>query len=421
MKNKNLPALVSCSLGSFISWYDFLIFAYATAMVFSSIFFTDMGYIIPLLVFAVGFIIRPLGSVVFGHFGDKFGRKNTLVLTLFLTAISTVGIGFLPNYAEIGIWAPVLLIVARVVQTFAFGAEQAATSTIIYEYYKDSPKRNFFNNFVTTGLPMATVAATAMFWFANSWGREEFLDWAWRLPFLFSAVLFVVGLYARYKMLETPVFQSTENQSKVAEYPVVDLVKNHGTKLFWSIGANALGASWNYLIVIFGFAYMVSTHNIPRPELSELLFYVALFGIPLSLFYGWLGDKFNRLNIINFSALLSLVIIVPVITWMSQGLIVLPLLIGYMITSKLPYTQAVTTYSELFPSNVRQTATGLVMNVSAVVGGGITPILAQWVFKINNNLMDIGWVMLFMALFGLISGLMLKKYHYVPTDSTNKA
>jgi len=407
----NRSAFFSCFLGSFICWYDFFIFAIATAMIFSPQFFPGMSFLIPLMVFAVGFFARPVGSMVFGHLGDRYGRKKILLATLLATATATVVIGLLPSYNQIGVLAPVLLILMRVVQTFAFGAELAATSTIMYEYHAEQKNKGMLGSFLSAALPLATVAASLMFLFANSFGKQEFIEWAWRLPFLFSAVLFLVGFYVRYRLLETPKFTQAKSEKIIKQWPVVTVLKYHWKQLFLAVGISQIGAVWNYTLLIFGFAYLINTLGIPRVTLTETLTWLAAVGVPLMIFFGWLGDRFNRLTLYHISIVAGLIMIIPILNWLSVGNFFWPLLLGYLIIGKLGWAQAPTLYAELFPTEVRQTGVGMIYNLAAMIGGGIAPLIAQMLFDQEKNIMAVGWMLLGFSLLAWVSTLLLKRYY----------
>ena len=405
------PVFISCILGSFICWYDFIIFGMATAMVFSSVFFADQPFLIPLMVFAVGFAARILGGVIFGHYGDKFGRKNVLFFTLIITALATVGVGLLPSYAQIGIAAPILLICLRLIQGAAMGAEMAATSTVMFEYNQRSTNKGFLNSFLQTGLPLGTIASAAIFALVvSSFDKEVFLDWAWRIPFLLSSLLLIVGVYARMKLLETPEFELMCKQGRRLDNPVGTVIKDHWKKLIWSIGINQAGGVWNYTLTIWGFAYLVNTLSIPRPELTQTLSMVATGAVFLIVFYGWLGDRLGRANLYNIANVGGLILIIPVLTWLGQGEVLLPLLLGYAVVGKLMWAQAPTFFSELFPTEIRQSANGIIFGMTALIGGGVGPLVAQMLFDIDKNIMHVGYLLLAAGLWAVISGIALRKY-----------
>ena len=177
-----------------------------------------------------------------------------------------------------------------------------------------------------------------------------------------------------------------------------------------SIGINQAGGVWNYTILIWGFAYLVNTLSIPRPELTQTLSMVATVGVFLIVFYGWLGDRLGRINMFNLSTVGGLILIIPVLTWLSQGEVLLPLILGYAVVGKLMWAQAPTFFSELFPAEVRQSANGIVFGTTALIGGGVGPLAAQMLFDIDKNIMHVGYLLLAAGLWALISGIALRKY-----------
>ena len=394
-------------LGNAISMYDFFIFGVATALVFGKLFFPDHGFLIPLLVFAVGFVIRLLGSAVYGHLGDKIGRKKILISTLLLTGGSTVAIGLLPTYETIGIWAPILLIACRVVQTFAFGGEWAAANVMVLEQDSKNPRRGFFGSLVASGFVIATVLSSVAWALVSSQGQEFLMSWGWRLPFLFSGLLLVLGIYARAKVLETPEF--VQNKDNRVKSPIVSLIKNHWKMMIPAIGMQQMSGSFIYGITIFGTAYLVTTHGMNRADLNLewlMLMPVTLVSI---LFFGWLGDKIGRVNVYLIGAVASIAVSYPVFYWLSIGNFILPALIGAAIISMLFWSQGASFLLEIFPVEVRQTGGGLVFGLGGVIGGGIVPLIAQSLMA-SYGIMSVAYLMLVMAFITLGSVLWLRRY-----------
>lgn len=383
--------LLSAVLGSTICWYDFVIFGIATAMVFSKLFFPDLPFIVPMLVFAVGFFTRPLGSIIFGHLGDKFGRKKTLVTTLMLTASCTVAIGLLPTYAAIGVAAPVLLVLLRILQTIALGGEWAAASTMMAEYNVESPRKGFWGGLLGSGLMIASILASAMFALVTGFGKEEFLDWAWRIPFLSSAILLLVGMYVRLKVLETPAFVDLSEQNKVQKVPVKTVLRDHWGKLALAVGTHTLGGAWYHGIIFFGIGFMVNNLQLPRGELMGIWAQFSYLALAAVVVYGWLGDKIGLIRLYQIGALMSLIFAWPIMTWLSQGNLTLPLLVGIVGISMITWAPATPVLTEIFPADVRQTGSGLAMNLSSVLSGGVGPLVATALLGINNDIRDAVW------------------------------
>jgi MFS family permease len=399
--------LLSCILGNAISMYDFFIFGVATALVFGKLFFPDHGFLIPLLVFAVGFVIRLLGSAVYGHLGDKFGRKKILISTLLLTGGSTVIIGLLPTYETIGIWAPILLIACRVVQTFAFGGEWAAANVMVLEQNSKSPQRGFFGSMVASGFVIATVLSSVMWALVSSQGQEFLMSWGWRIPFLASGLLLVLGIYARAKLLETPDFLN--NKQNQVKSPIVSLFKNHWKMIIPAVGMQQISGAFIYSVSIFGMAYLVSKHGMSRADLNLQWLYIMPVTLASILFFGWLGDKIGRLNVYLIGAVASVAISYPIFHWLSIGNFLLPALFGAAFVSMLFWSQGASFLLEIFPTEVRQTGGGVIFGLGGVVGGGIVPLIAQSLMT-NYGIMSVAYLLLVMSFIALGSVIWLRRY-----------
>ncbi len=405
----NKHVLASCVLGATIVWYDFIVFAMATALVFSSVFFTDMSFLVPIMVFSVGFFARPLGSLLFGHLGDRYGRRPVLITTLVLTAVSTVLIGLLPSYAAVGVAAPIALLVLRLVQAFAMGGELASTSTVITEHNIKSKNIGFIGSILSNSLMLGSILAAGAFTLASSFGKDALLDWAWRIPFLLSGLLLVVGVYVRLKVLETPEFLELVEKKKVESAPIPTVLRDHWRVILCGIGMHQLGTVWHYILMVFGFAYMVSQQFATRPELIQIELYFSLVALILTLIYGWVVDRIGGINLYLISAVLSLLFTIPILHWLEQGNIIMPLIFGWLLVSKMAWPQMPTTLTTMFPTSVRQTGSGLVINLSSTLGGGIAPLIAQMLFESSKDITSIAPLLLGAGVLAVGSILYLKK------------
>lgn len=407
MKDINKQVLISCVLGSTISLYDFLIFGVATALVFGKLFFPEHGFLIPLLVFAVGFIVRPIGAMVYGHLGDKFGRKGILVSTLLLTGMSTVAIGLLPTYESIGIWAPILLILFRIVQTFASGGEWAAASVMMLEQNSKSDKRGFMGSLVSSGLAWALLLSGVAWGWASSYGQEFLVTWGWRIPFLFSSVLLVLGVYTRLKVLETPEYLQIKD--KALKSPLWISFKDHWKMMIPAIGMQQMSGSLVYGITVFGISYLATAHQINRADLNLqwlMLMPVVLVSI---LFFGWLGDKISRVNVYLIGSVASIALSYPIFYWLGAGNFILPAALGVAITAMMFWAQSSSFLVEIFPIEVRQSGGGVIFGVGGLVGGGIVPLIAQNLMS-NYGIMAVAHLFLIMSIIALLSTLWLRRY-----------
>lgn len=405
----NKHAVTSCVLGATIVWYDFIVFAMATALVFSSVFFTDMSFLVPIMVFSVGFFARPMGSLLFGHLGDRYGRRPVLISTLILTAVSTVLIGVLPSYATAGIAAPIALLALRLIQAFAMGGELASTSTVVTEHNIKSKNIGFIGSILSNSLMLGSILAAGAFTLASSFGKEALLDWAWRIPFLLSGVLLAVGIYVRLKVLETPEFLKLVEKNKVDTMPVRTVLRDHWRVVLCGIGMHQLGTVWHYILMVFGFAYMVNQQFATRPELIQLELYFSLIALVLTLIYGWVVDRIGGINLYLISAVMSLLFTIPILHWLEQGNIVMPLIFGWLLVSKTAWPQMPTTLTTMFPAGVRQTGSGLVINLSSTLGGGIAPLIAQMLFESTKDINSLMPLLFGAGVLCVLSILYLKK------------
>lgn len=398
---------LSCVTGSLITWYDFMIFNIATAMVFAPLFFTDMTYLIPMLVFAVGFLSRPLGSVIFGYLGDRFGRRNTLVWTLLLTGCSTVAIGLLPTYEQIGAAAGIALFVLRVLQTAAVGGEWAAASSMMHEYNQVSKNRGFLASLLSNGLFVSLWLAGSLFAFLTSFGNEAFLSWGWRVPFLISALLIVVGVYTRLRVLESQDFRDyIDGLDQRRPAPLRDLTVNHWRTIIPAALLSVPSSAWNYGIFVFGVGYIIKEGLGTRPDITATqatMWFVAIWAMFL---WGWLSDRVEPLKMWIVALLGGIVFAYPMISALSQGDIVVPMLIA-LLTSNLAFALSPAFYPKLFPVSVRQSGAGITYNLGLLIGGGITPVALTWVTSIRGNIFDAVWVFIAIGIIGLVSAIHL--------------
>ena len=414
MNSLKQKVFFSSTLGSIVAWYDFIIFGMATALIFSKLFFPGMMFIIPILVFAIGFAIRPLGSIAFGHLGDKFGRRNTMVWTLYLTGISTVLIGLLPTFDSIGIWAPVLLILLRITQTFALGGEWASSATMLVEYNVESPKRGFIASIVSSSYMISALAAAGIFALVTSFGDQFFVTYGWRIPFLLSSVLLLVGVYMRTKILETPIFDK-EKQNQVA-FPFKEVVTKHWKTVLLGACAYAISGATMYVVTIFGFGYVINAKLISRPELTQI--YTAFFPVwfVAAALFGYLSDKMPKIRMFQLNAIAALVLAYPIFYWLSVGNLFWPLL-AMVVISMPTFATAPGYFAELFPTALRQTGAGVTYALALLIGGAASPLVVQWVFSLTNNIQSLTYIFVALSALSITASLYLPKDKAVLTST----
>src|SRR6201995_4588582 len=262
----NAVVFASC-LGTVIEWYDFLIYATAAALVFNQAFFPTFdplaGTLAALGSYAVGFLGRPLGGALFGHFGDRLGRKSMLVLTLFIMGLSTFAIGLLPTYASIGVFAPILLIVLRLIQGIGLGGEWGGASLMVLEH-APADRRGFYTSFVQIGFPIGLVLTTLVFALVTKLSDADFASYGWRIPFLISIVLLAIGLFVRSRVPETPVFEELKSRDGLSKNPVGEVVGRNGKTFLIAVGLKLSEVSWVYMLTVFVVVYATTKLNLPK-------------------------------------------------------------------------------------------------------------------------------------------------------------
>ena len=268
-----LRVILAASIGSALEWYDFFLYGTAAALVFGELFFPKsdpvVGTLLAFLTFGVGFVVRPLGGILFGIMGDRFGRKPVLVATLLMIGVGTTLIGLLPTYAQIGYWAPALLVAMRVVQGLGAGAEYGGA--VIFLVENAPPKhRGFWGSFAPLGVSVGNLLAAGAFALVTLLPREDLMSWGWRLPFLASFLLIMVGIYVRLKITETPVFtEAVVARGKIERNPAMEALKRHPRNFFVVLGARLAENGLGYLFPVFGLSYVVTTLGVPQGRRTE--------------------------------------------------------------------------------------------------------------------------------------------------------
>ncbi|WP_075257200.1 MFS transporter [Herbaspirillum camelliae] len=386
-RHQPVRASLAAFVGTMIEWYDFYIYATASALVFGKLFFpTTNGFYGTLAsfgTFAVGFLARPLGGAVFGYIGDRVGRKKSLVITLLMMGTVTILIGLLPTYASIGIWAPIALVALRFIQGIAVGGEWGGAVLMASEHSPDQSRRTFLASFAQLGSPAGLILATLMFKLVSSLDNAVFLDWGWRIPFLMSALLLVVGFAIRLSVQESPDFldeqqrrASTPAASSEAA-PLAEVLRGAPALLMLAIGANVLGIAGFYFTNTFMLVYTTQYLHLERALVLNGLLAVSVmqfFITPLAAYLARLmgNHRFlvamSALSIISPYAMFSLVDVGSLIS-VTAGVAIAILFIGAY------YAVIAGFVSEAFPTRIRYTGISMAYQVSGALFGGLTPLL----------------------------------------------
>ncbi|MER6688164.1 MFS transporter [Streptomyces minutiscleroticus] len=375
-------AVTSSFLGSVIEYYDFLLYSTASAVVFADVFFSDLSPVAATLAsfstFATGYLARPLGGVVFGHFGDRIGRKRMLVLTMSVMGVASFLIGVLPTYDQAGSLAPVALVVLRIVQGVAVGGEWGGAVLISAEHA--SRRRGLWASFTNAGAPFGMAASTvALSGTATAVGEDAFLSWGWRIPFLFSLVLLAIGLFVRLRVAETPVFAEAEERVEAAprrSFPLWDVIRNHPRALLLSIGVGLSAFVVQGTLTTYLISYAVQDGFERQTVLNGLAVSstLAVAGI-----VGWsaLSDRLGRRPVVIAGALLVAAYsfaLFPLVDTGSTVLLVLSLVVGQSLLHPLMYGPLAALYTELFTTRSRYTGASLGYQMAGL-GAGFAPLI----------------------------------------------
>ncbi len=374
--------LVASAVGSALEWYDFFIYGTAAALVFGEIFFPKadptVGTLLAFASFGVGFVARPFGGLVFGHLGDRIGRKPVLVITLLLVGAGTFLIGLLPTYESIGVWAPVLLVVLRLVQGFGAGAEYGGAVIMAVEHAPPG-KRGLFGSFAPLGVTVGLLLANGVFALFAALPKEDFLTWGWRVPFLLSIVLIFVGFYIRYRVSETPVFTEIAAKNAAARSPVIEAVKRHPREFLVVIGARLAENGLGYLFPVFALSYMTQQLHLPKTMILQgnmLAYSIQLLTIP---FFSILSDHVGRRPVYLFGALFSALFAFPffmLVGTQSQPLIYVALILGISIGVAAMFGPQAAYFAELFGARLRYSGFAFARELGSILAGGPAPFVA---------------------------------------------
>jgi metabolite-proton symporter len=370
----------SSLLGTAIEYYDFLLYSTMTALVFNKVFFPDanpaLGTIAAFGTLAAGYVARPIGGIVFGHFGDRLGRKNMLVLTMAMMGTASFLIGALPTYHTVGVVAPLLLVLLRVIQGVAIGGEWGGATLMVTEHAQPS-KRGFWNGIMQMGSPVGALLSTAVVAVVALLPEDDLLSWGWRIPFLVSVILLAAGLYTRIGVTESPVFREAEETVEKPQIPLLTVLRRPGNLLLAcgvGIGPFALTA----LISTYMISYATSIGYERSSAVNGLLFVsvTALISIPV---FSALSDRVGRRPVVLSGAVAIVVLAWPMYALVDSGsvlLLIIAMMLGQVIQSAM-YAPLGALLSEMFGTSVRYTGASMGYQLAALVGGGFTPLIAS--------------------------------------------
>jgi metabolite-proton symporter len=395
-RSQRRRAVVASTVGTTIEWYDFFLYGTAAALVFPKLFFPGSDpYVGVLLAFGtqfVGFAARPIGAAIFGHYGDRIGRKSTLITTLLIMGIGTALIGILPTYASIGIAAPILLTVLRLLQGVAVGGEWGGSVLLAMEW-GSVKRRGFMASWPQLGVPLGLLLSTAMVQLMSSTTGPAFETWGWRVPFLASVLLVGVGLYVRLRVLESPEFAAVKEKQTVVKRPVVEVLRTQWREVLVSAFVRLSEQAPFYLFITFVLTYGTQQLQLQRSSLLTDTLVAAAIGLVSVPLFGWLSDLIGRRLMYGIGIVCTALYAFPyfgLLNTRAAGLVLLAIVLS-LIFHDMQYGPQAALIAESFGTNIRYSGAGLGYQLASVIAGGPAPLIAAAILKNTGSSTGISW------------------------------
>ena len=418
--NKNLESnmrkvALTALAGTSIEWYDFFLYGAAAALVFPTVFFGEAepatAYILSFLTFAAGFIARPVGGIIFGHFGDRVGRKKTLVMALLLMGVSSTLIGLLPPYAMIGVAAPILLTLLRFAQGLAIGGQWGGAMLLVTESAPDD-KRGYYGAYAQAGAPVGVILANLAFISTSALVSEEFfMTWGWRIPFLVSVILIGISMYIQLNLEDTKAFrelktsskenQETDTATPIIRSPIIEAVRKYPRRIMLAAGAFLSVQVTFYILIAFLLAYGVASAEMSRDDMLAAVLIASAIMVPIQFVFAAYSDRHGRRGIFMLGAALTAVwafAIFPLVDTGNFYLIILAIA-GGLVFLAMMYGPQAAFFTELFSTEVRYSGATLGYQIGAILGGAFAPSIAALLWTDY----DVIWVSVYIAVASLLS------------------
>jgi metabolite-proton symporter len=396
-------------IGTCIEFFDMYIFGTASALVFSKLFFPSLdplaGTLAAFATFGVGFAARPLGGVIFGHFGDRFGRKSMLVLSLAIMGAGTTVVGLLPTYQQIGIWAAVLLVLARLMQGVAIGGEWSGAVLMAVEHAPPR-KRAFYASWPLCGVPVGLVLATGSFYLIGLLPESAMMSWGWRLPFLASAILLAVGLYIRVQITESPAFQAVRDRGTEARFPASEVVRRNGKAVLIGVLAMAANSIPFYMPTVFALRYGVEEGGASKGTILLAVCIAAVIQVFTIPFAAALADRYGRRPVLLAGSLLAVLEAFPFFWLLNTGntvAIIVAMVIAIPVVHTLTYAPIASFLSELFETRLRYSGSAISYQVGSMMWSGPVPFVSAALFAWAGSAWPLSLYMLIPSLLSLVA------------------
>jgi metabolite-proton symporter len=379
-------AVVASTIGTAIEWYDFFLYSTVTGLVFAKLFFPNsdpwVGTLEAFAIYAVGFIARPIGAAIFGHYGDRIGRKSTLIATLLLMGLATFAVALVPTYESIGIWGAVILTVLRFIQGIGVGGEWGGSVLMSMEWARTDHSRGFIASWPQFGVPCGLFLANLAVLAFSQMSGENFLTWGWRIPFALSLILVGVGLYIRLGILETPVFTRLIAERKIERTPMLAVIREHPKEILLSAFARMAEQAPFYIFTAFIFSYGIGVLHVSRDFLLAAVLAASLLSFISIPLFGHLSDRIGRKNMYMIGAAVTGIfgfIYFAMLNTGSEAIIFFAVILS-LIPHDMLYGPQAALIAESFTGRLRYSGASLGYQLASIIAGGPAPLIAAWLF-----------------------------------------
>jgi metabolite-proton symporter len=426
VRSQRRRAVVASTVGTAIEWYDFFLYGTAAALVFPQLFFpgqsTYVGVLASFGTQFVGFAARPIGAAIFGHFGDRVGRKSTLVMTLVLMGVSTFLIGLLPGYASIGFAAPLLLVLLRVVQGIGVGGEWGGSVLLSMEW-GSKRRRGLMASWPQLGVPLGLLASTGMVKLMSSASGDGFESWGWRVPFLASIVLIGIGMYVRLRVLESPAFEEVKEEREVVRMPVLSVLREQPREVLTSAFVRLSEQAPFYLFITFVLTYGTEKVGLSKEALLNDTLIAAAVGLISVPLWGYLSDLIGRRLTYGIGIACVGAFAFPYFAMLntgSSGLVLIAIVLS-LFFHDIQYGPQAALIAESFGANVRYSGAGLGYQLASVIAGGPAPLIAAAILEKTDSSIGISWYMVGCCVVAMAALLLMPRGKAEPGTTTSKA
>jgi metabolite-proton symporter len=407
-------AAVSSTVGTAIEWYDFFLYGTAAALVFPHLFFPKsdayVGVLESFATFAVGFAARPVGAVIFGHWGDRVGRKAMLIVTLSLMGVSSAVIGILPTHASIGVWAAVLLTLMRVLQGIGVGGEWGGSVLISMEW-GDSKKRGLMASFPQMGVPIGLLLSSLAITMFSLMGSQNFIAWGWRIPFLLSLVLVAVGLWIRFQVMESPIFQKIIEEKRASKVPVLEAITKSPKEIILSALARMSEQAPFYIFITYIVSYGTKQMHYDKSLLTTATMVAGLLSLCWVPLAGYWSDKIGRKRMYLIGATATLLFAFPYFAMVNTGIAAVAFIaiVISMIPHDLQYGPQAALIAESFPARYRYSGASIGYQLASIIAGGPAPLVAAWLVHRYGTVYAVSAYIVFNAIVTIIAVSFMKE------------